>query len=76
MNLVTKCAVAVILVSLWVLACKQSRKEEADSPDQAKIDFVTLDRSSFQVGDSILVRLHQPLSQVTTSWDSKLYVVK
>ncbi|XAZ82051.1 glutaminyl-peptide cyclotransferase (plasmid) [Fibrella sp. ES10-3-2-2] len=71
MNFVAKCIVVVVLVSLWVSGCKQSRKKEADLPDQVKVDFVTLDKSTYQVGDSIPVRLNQPLSQVTVSWDGK-----
>lgn len=71
MNFVTKCAVVVVLVSLWASACQQNRKKEADSLNQVKVDFVALDKSTYQVGDSIPVRLHQPLSQVTASWDSK-----
>ncbi len=76
MNFVAKYAVVVVLVGLWVLACQQNRKKEADSLSQVKVDFVALDKSTYQVGDSIPVRLNQSLSQVTASWDGKLGITQ
>ena len=70
MNAVASCAIVVGLLSLWASACQPSRKNETDVSNGDRVAFVALDTSTVSVGDSIRLRLLQPMVQVTTSWDN------
>lgn len=71
MNCTAKYSTVILLVGLLALACQQTKKAEINSPNQAKVDFVVLDKSTYRVGDSIPVRLTGLFSRVTTTWDTK-----
>ena len=64
-------SIFTVLFAGWLMmACQQSKKSETSSVDQPK-PVATLASATYTLGDSILIQLSQPLTQVFIAWDNK-----
>ncbi|WP_461114743.1 glutaminyl-peptide cyclotransferase [Spirosoma jeollabukense] len=70
MKRLVKSIFTVLFVGWLIMACQQNKKSETSTVDQPK-PVATLSSATYTLGDSILIQLSQPLSQVSIAWDTK-----
>lgn len=61
----------LLLIGFVAVACQNKKNAGEASADQSPLSVAVPSKSSFTVGDSILVNLSKPLNKVTVSWDNE-----